>query len=249
MAKPNTFSLTKLLASLPVDAPVDLRWLAAHGVRDGYAAKLARSGYLRKLGSGTYCAANARLGTDACVAWLQVQVPHMHVASTTALAWRGIRHHLSFQEGLVLWGQKQFKVPSWFSEQFPVRHHSNKIFDESMSPSFGLQSAPGKPDTILVSAPERALLEMFSEIGTQVGIEEARNLTENARGIRREVLAHLLAHTIQTKVVRFVEHFGRELELPWFDLAQERINQMGISGRWVLSHPSSLQSISLKRPG
>lgn len=249
MAKPTSFSLTDLLASLPVDAPVDLDWLVAYGVRDGYAARLARSGYLRKLGSGTYCAVNAKLERDACLAWFQEQVPHMHVASTTALAWRGIRHSLHFQERLVLWGQRQFKVPLWFSAQFPVRHHTNKIFDESMSPSFGLQSAPGKPDTILVSAPERALLEMFSEIGTQVGIEEARNLTENARGIRREVLAHLLAHTIQTKVVRFAEHLGRELELPWLDLAQERINQMGISGRWVLSHPSSLQSISLKRLG
>ena len=245
MSSINKFSLKNLLAQLPIDSPVDLAWLATQNVHNSYAAKLARVGYLRKLGSGVYCAIGAKLEREACLAWLQGQIPDMHVASKTALVWRGVRHNISFNEKVVLWAPRQFKVPAWFSERFPVRHHTTHIFDEAMSADFGLGSAPGKPDKILVSVPERALLEMLSEVGTQIGSEEALNLVENARNLRREVLSHLLAHTNRVKVVRMAESFAHQLELPWLDLARQRRAQLGIEGRWVLSHPSSLESITL----
>lgn len=119
--------------------------------------------------------------------------------------------------------------------------------DKLMKPDFGLSNAPGKPENIRVSVPERALLELFSEVGTQVGLEEARNLTENTRNLRADVLEHLLSHTNRIKVVRIAEHFARELDLPWLDLAKTHSRRLGGGSRWVLSHPTSLQTISLKK--
>ena len=248
MSDTDKFSFKNLLGRLPTDAPVDLAWLRTHHVRGNYAAQLARSGYLQKLGAGVYCLRGAKLERDASLVWLQAQVPHMHVASKTALAWRGVRHNVVFRDKLALWGETQFKVPCWFSEQFPVRHHTTHIFDGEMDPNFGISAAPGKPASIRVSVPERALLELFSEVGTLISSEEARNLTENARHLRRDVLAHLLAHTTRIKVVRLAQALSNELNLPWEDLARQHSERLGGSERWVLSHASSLETISLRKP-
>ena len=47
------------------------------------------------------------------------------------------------------------------------------IFSEKLPALFGLQPLPQTPKGPLVSVPERALLEMLSEVGGRQGIEEA----------------------------------------------------------------------------
>lgn len=245
MTKTDGFSFRQLLPHLPVDAPVDLNWLTAHGVSKSYASKLAKAGYLRRLGTGTYCAVNARLDLSSCLGWLQNQIPSMHIASKSALAWRGIRHNLAHQEKVVIWGPTQFSVPAWFAEEFPVRNHAVHLFDELMEPQLGLSCAPGQPSHLMVSEPERALLEMLSEVGTRISIEEARYLVESARNLRRDVLRELIAHTHRVKVIRLAEKYARELELSWLDLVERRRHELGINGRWVLCHSTTLETVSL----
>ncbi len=104
---------------------------------------------------------------------------------------------------------------------------------------------PGKPPAIMVSVPERALLELLSEVGTHIGLEEAKNITENARNLRRDVMDALFLHLTRVKVIRLAESFARELNLPWLDLVQMHLERMGVTGRWVLSRPSSLETFSL----
>ncbi len=53
--------------------------------------------------------------------------------------------------------------------------------------------ARGRSD-ILVSVPERAILELLSDVGRSQGIEEARHLLDGARCLRLDVLDTLLAH-------------------------------------------------------
>lgn len=42
MPKEQKFSFKNLLEAIPKNAPVDLNWLRAQGVRDSYAARLAK---------------------------------------------------------------------------------------------------------------------------------------------------------------------------------------------------------------
>ena len=79
----------------------------------------------------------------------------------------------------------------------------------------GLQPLPEAPDGVLVSVPERALLEMLSEVGVHQGIEEARNIMEGARSLRPEVLASLVKNCRRVKVVRLCASWAEELNLSW----------------------------------
>jgi hypothetical protein len=97
---------------------------------------------------------------------------------------------------------------------------------------FGLQPLPEAPDGLLVSVPERALLEMLSDVGVQQGVEEARNIMEGLRSVRPEVMEMLLKHCIRVKVVRLCVNWAEELSLDWGASARSAAKRNLGKGRW-----------------
>ncbi len=67
----------------------------------------------------------------------------------------------------------------------------------------------------LVSAPERALLEVLSEVGVRQPLQEARELVESTYSLRADVLRDLLKRCTSVKTVRLCLQLGRELSQPW----------------------------------
>lgn len=84
-----------------------------------------------------------------------------------------------------------------------------------MSDSFGLSALPELPDGPHVSEPERALLEMLSEVGLRQSTEEGRQIMEGARALRSEIIGTLLRHCLRVKVIRLCVQWAEELKLPW----------------------------------
>jgi hypothetical protein len=157
----------------------------------------------------------------------------LHVGGKTSLAWRGIRQSISFREILALWGDAPKRLPAWFTQRFASRYQSTQLFDDQLPEGLGLQPIPnGRPD-ILVSVPERALLELLSDVGKAQSLEETRQLVESLRTLREKTFDKLLAHTTRIKVVRLAELLGRELDLPWAATAKRHSQRVGGGKRWV----------------
>ena len=81
--------------------------------------------------------------------------------------------------------------------------------------------------------PERALLEMLSEVGLHQGIEEARNIMEVARSLRPELLTTLLKNCRRVKVVRLCVSWAEELNLPWATAAKKAAGKPLGRARWT----------------
>jgi len=81
-----------------------------------------------------------------------------------------------------------------------------------------------------VSVPERALLEMLSDVGLRQGLEEARNIMEGVRSLRPEVLTTLLKNCLRVKVSRLCVQWAEELNLDWAAVARNA-GKLG-TGRW-----------------
>ena len=90
---------------------------------------------------------------------------------------------------------------------------------------------PESPNGSLVSEPERALLEMLSEVGLRQSVEEARHIMEGARSLRPEVLRRLLQECVRVKVVRLCTHWAEELKLPWSSDARKAAAQSRAAGK------------------
>ena len=90
-----------------------------------------------------------------------------------------------------------------------------------------MQPLPTGRSEILVSVPERALLELLSDVGKTQSLSEARQLVETMSTLRAKTLDELLAHTTRIKVVRLAEQMANDLNLPWAPLAKRHSQRLG----------------------
>lgn len=228
-----SFSFKQVLAEIPRGEPLSTAALQAHGVSAFRASALARSGWLTHLGRGAYMLPGDTLTRDGCLAYLSQRVSGFHVGGKTALAWRGIRQNVSFQEVLTLWGDQPKRLPPWFTDRFESRYQETQLFDAKLRKSFGLQPLPTGRSEVLVSVPERALLELLSDVGKTQSLEETRQLIEGLHTLREKTLDELLTHATRIKVVRLADLLARELDLPWAALAKRHSHRLGGGKRWI----------------
>jgi hypothetical protein len=84
-----------------------------------------------------------------------------------------------------------------------------------------------------VSEPERAVLELLSDVGVRQSLQGARELLESTTSLRASVLQDLLAQCRQVKAVRLCLTLGRELNLPWVLKLDPTRLPTGSQKRWV----------------
>ncbi|WP_085314994.1 type IV toxin-antitoxin system AbiEi family antitoxin domain-containing protein [Derxia lacustris] len=225
-------SFKRLLADWPRGAPQTTAQLARQGVTAFRASALARSGWLEHIARGVYALPGETLSRDACLALLAEQVEGLHVAGKTALDWRGVRHNIAMRPHLVLWGRRPTRLPAWFTERFPCIYRATPLFDSEMPATLGLQPLPNGRSDVLVSTPERAVLELLSDVGKGQTSSEARQLVEVLPGLRPSVLDELLAHTTRVKVVRLVYLLASAARPPWLAVVTRHNLRLGDVG-WV----------------
>ncbi|AYH44299.1 type IV toxin-antitoxin system AbiEi family antitoxin domain-containing protein [Azoarcus sp. DN11] len=215
MAATERNKLNNLYRHWAPGTPLTSKDLAALGISADLAVHYVRAGWMTRLLRGVYSRPNDVLALHPCLVLLQRSIEGLHVGGKTALDWYGVRHYLAQQPVLQLYGWAAARLPDWFSERFPAEYHRKRLFDEA--PDDPLHAAPfekrdGAPR---VSAPERALLELLSEVGVRQPLQEARELMESAYSLRADVLRALLQHCTSVKTVRLCLQLGRELALPW----------------------------------
>jgi hypothetical protein len=223
----------RLQTAFPRGTPFDHRELAKLGVSSALAHHYLKSGWLVRLGRGVFMFPNDTLRREDCLKFLSRRVAGFHAGGKTALAWRGIRHNLPAREPLSLWGERKASLPAWFQKLFPARYTARNPFSSRLPKDFGLQPLPETPDGVPVSVPERALLEMLSEVGVRQGIEETRNIMEGARSLRPEVLTTLLRNCQRIKVLRLCVSWAEELNLPWVAAAKTAAGKRLGRSRWT----------------
>ena len=215
MTTPKRNKLNALYTRLRPGAPVTSEDLATLRISADLAVHYVRAGWLTRLARGVYRRPNDTLVLEPCLVLLQRRLEGLHVGGKTALDWHGVREYVARQPTLQLYGWQSGHLPAWFSDRFPAEYHRKRLFDEK--PDALRHAAPfaDGSEAPRVSAPERALLEMLSEVGVRQSLQEARELVESSHSLRARVLQELLEHCTSVKTVRLCLQLGREGELPW----------------------------------
>jgi len=231
-------SLIKPLhVELPHGAPFDVKALMHKGVSAKRAARSVQSGWIVRLGHGVYAFPSDKLDAPGCILLLQNRVLGLHVGGKSALALHGIRHNLGARELWILWGDRRFILPEWFTSHFPARYIHAKLFDWKNHPSLDeetISTPVGVTEHLRVSVPERAILELLSEVGTHQDLEEARNLFDGLRNLRLQALGRLLSACTSVKTVRLFLTWGRETGVVDVDqLIKEHTILSGSKSRWM----------------
>jgi hypothetical protein len=225
--------IQRLQRELPRGKPFGSRELAAIGVYPELAYRYVKSGWIERLAHGLFRFASDELDRDKCLAFLGQRISQLHVGGKTALAWQGFRHNLPRQEKLHLWGPRNSQLPEWFTQRFPARYTVKVLFDASLMSDFGLQPLPENPQGVGVAVPERALLEMLSDVGVHQEVDEARQIMESVRSLRPDTLQPLLHACTQVKAFRLCLTWATELQLPWAEAARKAASDRAGKSRWV----------------
>lgn len=163
-------------------------------------------------------------------------MPRLHIGGKSALALQGVRHNLGSRETWVLWGDRRYALPAWFTSRFLARYCHARLFDwqDPALATKTLTTPPDMPDAIEMACPERAVLEMLYEVGVKQSLEEARNLFDGLRSPRKEVLGQLLSCCTSVKAVRLFLTYARETKLVDVDaLLSEYPVRTGSASRWM----------------
>ncbi len=184
------------------------------GVSKHLAVHYARAGWLRRLARGVYSRPHDKLELYPSLIALESMHPGLHVGGKSALDWQGVRQYVNQESLLHLYGHQSAKLPAWFTSVFPATYRRKQLFEEPENELLHVQRLNGE-HTPLVSAPERAWLELLSEVGVRQPLGEARELAESVHTLRVRVLQQLLVRCVSVKTVRLCLQLGRETQAPW----------------------------------
>ncbi len=207
--------LKALYTRLAPGTPLMSEDLAALGISADLAVHYVRAGWLTRLARGVYCRPNDTLALAPCLLLLQRRFEGLHVGGKSALDWYGVRQYVAQQPVLHLYGWRSGQLPVWFTDRFPADFHRKRLFDEQPDALRHVGPFERQAGAPQVSTPERALLEMLSDVGVRQPLQEARELVESSYSLRAKVLLELLQHCTSVKTVRLCLQLGREGGLSW----------------------------------
>lgn len=233
MATTNSSKLNSLYTRLAAGTPLISEDLAALGISADLAVHYVRAGWLTRLARGVYGRPNDTLALHPSLLLLQRKVAGLHVGGKSALDWYGVRQYVSQQPVLHLYGWTAAHLPEWFTERFPAEYHRKRLFDEHPDALLHVGPFEKRSGAPQVSAPERALLEMLSEVGVRQPLREAAELVESAYNLRVDVLRELLQRCSSVKTVRLCLQLGRESSLPWAAKLDPATLPTGSDRPWV----------------
>jgi hypothetical protein len=233
MATTHRHKLNKLYTEVTPGTPLTSEDLARLGVSADLAVHYVRAGWLKRLARGVFCRPGEALLQRPSLVLLQRQIEGLHVGGKTALDWYGVRHYLSQQPVLSLYGWAAARLPDWFTQSFPADYHRKRLFDEPSDIPLHAGPFEKRSNAPRVSSPERALLEVLSEVGQRQSLQEARELTESTYSLRADVLRELLQHCTSVKTVRLCLQLGRELSLPWGNKLDPATLPTGSDRPWI----------------
>jgi len=227
--------LKTLLANLPAGTPVTSTDLAEYGVSADLAVYYARAGWLNRLARGVFVRPGDSVSLAPSLLLLERQLAGLHIGGKSALELHGIVHYVRIRPTLHLYGWITGRLPIWFTERFQADYHRKRIFEETPEAPLHVTRTEG-PQTCtraLVSSPERAFLELLSEVGVRQSLSEARELAEVTHTLRASALSTLLKHCTSVKTVRLCLNLGRELSMPWVRTLNSKQLPLGSDKPWV----------------
>lgn len=232
-------TLQRLMDVAPRGQPLDPQMLRDCGISAQQTTYFVKAGWLQRLSKGAYLLVGDTPTRNGILAYLSRRIPGLHVGGKTALDWQGVRHNLSFRDRVILWADQPHAMPEWIEEYMPYTFQTTRLFDADMPCDLALSALPNRDPSVLVSEPERALLELASDIGKRRAkgqpLEEAMNLVSSLRNLRSKVLDTLLSHCTRVKVVKLVRDLGQASGFAWGQDLQRHVDRLGPGRRWTSS--------------
>jgi len=225
-----------------------------HLSKMGYYAQLVKrycdSGWIKKVGQGAYSKLNDPVELTGALYALQeqLQLP-VHLGGLSALEHHGLAQYLAMntqqdEEWLFNTTDQAIKLPTWFKQTFFRINYTNQhLFSQEV----GLEKILMNQLPIMVSTPERAILEVLVLVPSRFSYVHAYELMENLQLLRPKLLNKLLKVCLSIKVKRLFLYLAdkhqlscsKHLNKQTFDLGKGK-RMIGEGGQYIAEYQISV---------
>lgn len=233
MSTNSTNKLKALYDELVPGVPVTAADLLALNISRDLMTYYVRSGWLKRLANGVFLKPNTELSLDASLVLLQQQVTGLHVGGKSALDRHGLRHYINNLPTTHLYAWQSAKLPAWLTQYYKCELQRKRLFNESPENLLYVSRLHDKDKAPLISEPERATLEMLSEVPKNQSLTEAEEILESAFNLRSDVMSTLLRQCRSVKTVRLFLHLAAKLSLPIYEELKDQQFPVGSNSPWV----------------
>jgi len=237
--------LKRVLAGIPPGSPVTSADLARLGASPNLATYYVRAGWLHRIAHGVFMRPADTLLLQPALRLLEQRITGLHIGGKSALERHGIQHYVLQRPTLWLYGWDTAKLPTWFQTSFPSTYVRKRLFDEHPASMLHVHRQHGNDSEVLVSSPERAFLELISEMGTgrmpsdTLMLVWALDLTDGTYTFRSKVLSELFKKCTSVTTIRICLLLGRGLKMPWVKKLNPASLPAGSEKSWGLGHATA----------
>lgn len=210
--------------SWPPGAIITMASLRSQGFSDQLIQKYCFSGWLKRIETGAFIRPHERATWQGAVYAIQHDLKkNIHIGGLTALTFHGLVHYLSakLDDNIYLYNttSKRTKLAHWF-QYFSKKSVFTYIQSYLFNKEYGLKTKDLEGLNIIISEPERAILEVLYLVPEAISIEHAANLVENLQTIRPDLMQELLENCRHILVKRLFLCLADLSQLPVFKYLQ-----------------------------
>lgn len=201
--------------------------------------KYKNSRWLASIGQGAYTLFKDKVEWTGALYALQTQLDlDVHAGGKTSLEMKGYAHYLGDKvKRIYLYGRPGTKLPTWFKNhdwEVELVSAMTNLFPDDYNK--GLSEHKEKDFTLIISAPERAVMEMLYHVPSKVSFEEALLVMENLSSLRPQLVRDLLFKCNSVKVRRLFMYMAEQHAFSWLGQIDTSKLDLGQGNRSIVSH-------------
>jgi len=231
--------LNFLLQEWPKGTVAVQPWLNTHGISRQLVDSYRRHNWLERIGVGAYIRVGDNVGWQGAIFALQHGYGYQfHLAAKTALTCQGLSHYLPMGPmqniELMKSSSESHVLPKWIDKFFKDKNqfilYERNLFDNEQH---GLTKVYDAQIPMIVSSPERAIMECFSLAPKYGSLSSCYSLLEGMSSLRPKLVQSLLEECRSVKVKRLFMLFSEVLNHKWHGRLNKNKMNFG-SGKRVI---------------
>ena len=219
--------IQQILERAPHDSLLFGSWLSSQGLDARGQHSYMKSGWLDRISQGVYKMHGTSPTLMAAVSSYNTQLSkHCIVGAYTALELRGYSHYLSMgKPKAFLFTGNNNKLPTWLLKEewdMAVRYMRTSFLGDDL---LGVETMTIEQHELLVSSPERAILECLNLSDAASSLLDIYYVMEGLTTLRPKLLQALLESCTSQKVKRLFLFMAEKANHSWYrSLDLEKVN-------------------------
>lgn len=255
MTSRNISKINNLLRLWPRGTVAVQAWLMTQGISRQLADSYCQTNWLQRIHSGAYVQAGDTVDWTGGLYSLQQQLClKIHVGGKTALEMQGMGHYVPMGNGTSVWLYQSVEearaFPRWFKAYFENSTHFHLVKQQLFVSNWnlGLEEKKFGTYSILLSSPERAVIECLDGIPDRLSVSYAKLLVEKLRTLRPSLLQQLLEHCSSIKAKRLFLCFAEMQDHNWFAALDLQKFDLGKGNRMIAEGGHFIKKYGLSLP-